>query len=522
MSLDVAILGGGMAGGLLARQLHREVPAARIAIFERSNESGFKVGESLVELGSHYLVRRLGLSRYLYQHHLPKNGLRYFFDDSERNAELAQMSELGTVNLPFHPSFQLDRARFDTDLLEMNASEGVEIRRGARVTQLHLEEGSKRHHLEVEQRGRSETRSARWVVDASGRSGLVARERGWRVRETAHSVQAVWGRFEGVADVDDWQQWGEAFGERVRHTSRGISTLHFCYPGYWIWVIPLRGGLTSIGVVGHLQKRLAALRSEAGFRAFLEEHRALASLLVHAKAVDTATLRQLAHGTRHFFHADRIGLTGESAAFADPLYSPGADFIALANDFLCDLICHDLGDETEAGWQKRLPLFDEFMRFRLEAALRLYRGLYGGLGSYEFMRLKWDFDIASYHNLWVWPYLLGEYTQPSFLRRQLRQKRFVLQALANFSDAFQKVEAHLRENGTYYRANLGRFSHGLENIDFLEKVGLPRPRRAELERTTAIFDGVRRGALRLLDREAEAASPEIVPLSALMGSQPIV
>jgi len=522
VSLDVAILGGGMAGGLLARQLHREAPAARVAIFERSSERSFKVGESLVELGSHYLVRRLGLSRYLYEHQLPKNGLRYFFDDSQRSAELTQMSELGTVNLPFHPSFQLDRARFDADLLEMNASQGVEVRRGARVTVLQLGEGAERHRFEVEQGGRRESHSARWLVDATGRSGLVARERGWRVREATHRVQAVWGRFEGVADVDDWQQWGAAFGQRVRHTSRGISTLHFCYPGYWIWVIPLRGGLTSIGVVGHLEGRLPALRCEAGFRAFLEEHRALASLLVHAKGVDTASLRQLAHGTRHFFHADRIGLCGESAAFADPLYSPGADFIALANDFLCDLICRDLGDETEAAWRERLPLYDEFMRFRHEAALRLYRGLYTGLGSFEFMRLKWDFDIASYHNLWVWPYLLGEYTEPRFLRRQLGQQRFVLQALAGFSAVFQKVEAHLRENGTYYRANLGRFSHGLENIDFLEQVGLPRTRRAELERTTAIFDGVRRGALRLLDREAEADASESVPLTALVGPRPIV
>ncbi len=61
--LDVAILGGGLAGNLLARQLVRSVPGARVAIYEKSTETSWKVGESVVEIGSHYLFKRLGLSR---------------------------------------------------------------------------------------------------------------------------------------------------------------------------------------------------------------------------------------------------------------------------------------------------------------------------------------------------------------------------------------------------------------------------------------------------------------------------
>ena len=74
--LDVAVLGGGLAGNLLARQLRRRLPGLRIALFERSPTRSYKVGESTVEIASHYLVRRQGLSRYLYEQHLPKNGIR--------------------------------------------------------------------------------------------------------------------------------------------------------------------------------------------------------------------------------------------------------------------------------------------------------------------------------------------------------------------------------------------------------------------------------------------------------------
>ena len=98
--LDVAILGGGLAGNLLARQLSRSVPGLRMAVFEKATESSWKVGESVVEIGSHYLITRQGLSRYLYERHLPKNGLRYFFDNETRSLPLWEMSEIGPVNLP--------------------------------------------------------------------------------------------------------------------------------------------------------------------------------------------------------------------------------------------------------------------------------------------------------------------------------------------------------------------------------------------------------------------------------------
>ena len=113
LRLDVAILGGGLAGNFLARQLRRALPDLRIGLFEKATERSWKVGESSVEITGNYLVRRLALSRYLYEHHLPKNGLRYFFDGPERQTCLTRMSEVGTHGLPYHPAFQIDRARME-------------------------------------------------------------------------------------------------------------------------------------------------------------------------------------------------------------------------------------------------------------------------------------------------------------------------------------------------------------------------------------------------------------------------
>lgn len=341
--LDVAVLGGGLAGNLLARQLRRRLPGLRVGLFERSAARSYKVGESTVEIASHYLVRRQGLSRYLYEEHLPKNGIRYFFDGPGCDTPLTEMSELGTVNLPFHPTFQIDRARMETDLLEMNRREGVDVRLGVEVADVELAEGGGLHTVTLEAPGRRERLRARWVVDAGGRGGFLARRLDWRVPEPEHRIGSVWARFEGVADID--QLGGDAFHARVRHTARGLSTLHFLHSGYWIWVIPLRGGLTSVGVVGG-PVRDATVRTPEGFRRFLDGHRAVRELLADAKAVDFGSLARIAFGTRHFFDARRFALVGEAATAADPLYSPGSDFIALENDFVTDLVAREAEGAT--------------------------------------------------------------------------------------------------------------------------------------------------------------------------------
>jgi flavin-dependent dehydrogenase len=517
--LDVAILGGGMAGGLLARQLLRAVPGIKLALFEKSGERDWRVGESTVELASNYLVRRLALSRYLYEEQLPKNGLRYFFDDESKSTPIHEMSEIGSKNLPFHPAFQIDRARLDADLRTMNAAAGADLRVGAKVSDLQLGEGGAPHRFVSREEGGAREVECRWLLDASGRAGLVAKLKGLRVKEPRHKISAVWGRFEGVADIDDVGP--ESFRARIRHTSRGLSTVHFCYPGYWIWFIPIKNGVISVGVVGDPPREEPAIRTPAGFRAFLDRHGAARELLRGARHLDTQSYAQLAYGTTRYFHADRWGMTGEAAAFADPLYSPGADFIALENDFITDLVVRDLGGESAADVAKRVDLYDRFMRFRYEAAMLLYIDQYSMLGSQELMRLKWDFDLALYYNLWVSAYMQDQHLDVSWLRRELRQERFVLQAMRNFASLFEKARLHLLAEGQYYRKNRGDFSFGLEFIDFVEEVGLPRSRRQVLEKTGEIFNSVYLRTRELLGKPEHAPPAEAMPLSAFMVDQPL-
>ena len=117
---DAVILGGGLAGLTLARQLHLEAPHVRVLVVEKRKhpvrEAAFKVGESSVEIGAHYLQVVLKLEPHLRAGQLEKLGLRYFFPQGD-NRDLARRVELGPPMFPPVPSFQLDRGRLENLLL---------------------------------------------------------------------------------------------------------------------------------------------------------------------------------------------------------------------------------------------------------------------------------------------------------------------------------------------------------------------------------------------------------------------
>ncbi len=502
--LDVAIIGGGMVGSMLGRHLSRELTGKRIAVFERKTEYSHNLGESMVEIASHYFIERLGLSSYLYDRHYPKNGLRFFFDSECKDTPLQEMTEIGSNGLPFFPAFQVDRIRLESDLNAMNERAGVELHYGEKVGDLHLGAAGSPHRFTASGKNSTREYEARWVVDGTGRSRMIARLEDLNVDEVELRNASIWGWFEGVTDIDSLGP--ESFRQRVRHTARRLSTLHFMYRGYWIWFIPLAEGITSIGVVCENEYDAPGFHSNEGFLEFLRRHRAVAQLLENAKPIRTQSFKQLAYGTKRFFSPNRWGCVGESSAFPDPLYSPGADFISLGCDFMVDLIARDLRGEDEAALSDRVELYDQFMKFRVDAALLLYRDQYSVLGSYEACKLKWDFDVGCYYNLWISSFIQKEHLDISALKRQLTRSGAVLNAIGSFAKLFRKVDDHLTAKGEYFRLNRGEYNTGQDCLDFVARVGQERPPREALATTAKIFNTVRNRALDIL---ADAGRPTV-------------
>src|SRR5215475_8038874 len=91
---DVIIAGGALAGAATAILLLREQPQLRVLIVEKSSAFGRRVGEATVEISGYFLCRVLGLTQYLNEAHLVKQGMRFWFTNS-RAQTLEQCSEIG-------------------------------------------------------------------------------------------------------------------------------------------------------------------------------------------------------------------------------------------------------------------------------------------------------------------------------------------------------------------------------------------------------------------------------------------
>ena len=336
-----------------------------------------------------------------------------------------------------YKSFQLDRSLLEADLLRMNQEDGVDLHRESRVYNIQLSSDSSTHKFSVQNGSQQWEGECRWLIDASGRSSILAKQEKLRKPEPHHSVAAVWGRFRNVENLDEVGP--ESFRQRVNGTSRRESTTHFCYPGYWIWFIPISRDVVSVGIV---MERTAGwqeyLRKPEGFLDFLKQHHAPWSLLEDAELLDIGSFQHLPYRTRQFFSPHRWGLTGESAAFTDPFYSPGSDFIALENDFLTNFIRQEEEGISTRHLHHLVNLSNAYMHFRYEASMYLYRDLYSLFGSYELLKLKFQLDLPLYYHLWLSEFMQDLHLNEDFLTNQVQEQQQVLNALSTFSQLFSK------------------------------------------------------------------------------------
>ena len=111
----------------------------------------------------------------------------------------------------------------------------------------------------------------RWVVDASGRAAFLARKLGHFRQNTEHPINAVWARFTGLKDWDSYE-WREKFPDyaAASRTGRAWATNHLMGQGWWCWIIPLKGGDFSAGLV--YDSRLFTLPAGASLGERLHDH----------------------------------------------------------------------------------------------------------------------------------------------------------------------------------------------------------------------------------------------------------
>lgn len=440
-SVDVVILGGGLAGATLAIQLLRAQPTLSVVVVERIAtplpEAACKVGESTVEVGANYFMNVLDLKDHIEKHQLPKFGLRYFFGGDRKKIETRL--ELGGNQYTTTRSCQLDRGRFENHLREKVVELGGRLLAPGRVREAHIQNDSERpqtnHVVTIDFDGKTFDMSCRWLVDTSGRNAFVKRRLGLQ-KEVGHKCNASWWRVRGKVDVSSWgedEAW-KSWEDGTR--ARWYSTNHLMGAGYWVWVIPLASGFTSIGIVAdEALHPSTTISTHQKSTAWLEANEPqCAEQLKGFEVVDFLFLKNFAHGCKQVFSENRWALSGEAGVFLDPFYSPGSDFISISNTYITDLILRDMaGESIEA----RSMMYNQVYLNFFERTLMAYENQYPLFGNSVVAPLKIVWDYALY---WSTTGTLA-----------FEKKMTDLKLLAAFRQVFDDLREMNRQMQTFFR-----------------------------------------------------------------------
>ena len=419
-SCDVAVIGGSLAGAATAWLLLRDRPELRVVILERTVSHGRKVGEATVEVSAYFLTRVLGLNDHLQHHHLMKQGLRFWFADDQART-LADCSEIGGKFLSRVPSFQIDRAILDEEILARAVAAGATVQRGAVAQKVELRPGG-RQTITVREGDEVRVLDARWVVDASGFASLLARQEGWHRANEDHPTCSAWARWRGVKDWDGLELARRHPAWAAAHQGlRGTATNHLMGRGWWAWMIPLRGGDTSVGVV--FDERIVSWPAEGSIasrlKTFLCAHPAGRELLEDAEPIEADV-----HWRKHLAYrstqvaGDGFVLVSDAAGFLDPFYSPGMDWLTFTVMRAKELILNAVDGDPPAAMIARYN--DDFTASYDRWFDAIYRDKYEYLGDFELVRIAFLLDLGCYYlGVASQPYRRGEagLMEPPFTTR---------------------------------------------------------------------------------------------------------
>jgi flavin-dependent dehydrogenase len=230
--------------------------------------------------------------------------------------------------------------------------------------------------------------------------------------------------------------------------------------GYWVWIIPLSGGRTSIGLVSDPQTHpLTAYDTFDKFCDWLRRHEPLLASKVDeaaASLMDFHKLRKLSLDSKKLWSVDRWALTGEAGVFADPFYSPGTDYIALGNTFIADLITRNCSDAERSI---RTRVYEKLYQSFFDSTMSLYREQYAGFGDARLMSVKTTWDYAYYWSILARMFFRQVLTDLDFLRNAESR----LTRIRNLNDS---VQGHFRRRAVEKRVDKGQGR-------FVDQIGIP-------------------------------------------------
>lgn len=332
------IIGNGIAGNLAALYISQKLPELEITIVGKTDKPRTLVGESTVELSTHFF-EALGLGKLLEDKHYHKYGLTYYFktkkDANDPNYVVHEAP--GVIRLP---AYNLNRFTFDNDLRELNSKRNIKVIKGT-VQDVSLKTSTQKHHiLSVEMEDSEKTNlmlEADWFIDSSGTRRFLAKKLALR-KDPGYQRSTFWFRL-------------KKFDRNIFNKISALKSKHHCYDsyyvthhfygkGYWIWMIPMRSPdgetMISIGYTYRTEQGAEIVRTVDDFISTVEKDHPIITEIVKSGEINTlsedvldiAAYTNYMYESKQYYSKDGWFLIGDSAFLFDPINSLGLSYVS--------------------------------------------------------------------------------------------------------------------------------------------------------------------------------------------------
>ncbi|KAJ7479299.1 putative halogenase [Mycena latifolia] len=309
---DILVIGGGPAGAYAASALARE--GFNVTVLEKEHFPRYHIGESMLPSCRPFL-RFIDAEEKVVQHGFTvKVGAAVKLNQFKREGYTDFIS-----SDPARAAWNVVRSEFDEILLRHAAESGASVSEGVQVTGITFSESNDAQPVAAawkSDRGNTGTVRFKWLVDASGRTGLLSTRylKNRRFNQALRNI-ALWGYWKGAGVYEPGTRrenapWFEALTDETG----------------WAWFIPLHNGTVSVGVVlkeeAHRSKK-SNLEHEAHYRAQVQLAPGVVRLLGRAKLTsEVRSAGDYSYSASHYA-GPNYRIAGDAGAFIDPFFSSG-------------------------------------------------------------------------------------------------------------------------------------------------------------------------------------------------------
>jgi flavin-dependent dehydrogenase len=405
-AFDAIVIGGGPGGSSASTYLARA--GRKTLLLEKEIFPRFHIGESLLPYNSR-IFRELGLTEIFNREDFPRKfGAQFYLGNGSRSQKFI----FGKGAFTREPqALQVERATFDHILLKNARAAGVDAREGWTVHR--FSENADAASIEAtDPEGNRHSFSAKFLIDASGRSNLTGNQEGLRIIHPTLKKLAIFGHFHHVPR-DPGPEGGDTVIVRLENK--------------WFWLIPISSSKTSIGCV--MDQAEFAVAKETPAEIF---ERIWRSSPVMRARMEKAELTGHIQTTSDFSYynrryvGQRLLRVGDAAGFMDPIFSAGV-FLAMYSGKLAATTIDQLlktGDRPTA----RLLAYEKKLRGSMHFYWEMVHNFYTTSFLEVFFRPSERLLIASAVNA----ALAGELEGSLALRLRMRLFFWIVRAQARF------------------------------------------------------------------------------------------